>query len=226
MHSFLSHSTGNQPSVLTPHLVNLLAKPIGSICRRRLHQAHNPCKGKTRPAGPAVIGARLPLDRWRSRGLLTKPIPHRGPLARDGPPGLGFAATGLAAASHRQVAISMAEAGARRQRPAPSESFSVSLGMKRLCRLYDALRCNRSRRANRGGRTLGSEIYGGSLVGFLSSTHRSHQKPLHVLIGSPSTIYEGSAVARTGSGGATKMQNAGLACPHGRRRQQFSPASV
>ena len=42
---------------------------------------------------------------------------------------------------HRQVAISMAEAGARRQRPAPSESFSVSLGMKRLCRLYDALRC-------------------------------------------------------------------------------------
>ena len=127
---------------------------------------------------------------------------------------------------HRQVAISMAEAGARRQRPAPSESFSVSLGMKRLCRLYDALRCNRSRRANGGGRTLGSEIYGGSLVGFLSSTHRSHQKPLHVLIGSPSTIYEGSAVARTGSGGATKMQNAGLACPHGRRRQQFSPASV
>ena len=127
---------------------------------------------------------------------------------------------------HRQVAISMAEAGARRQRPAPSESFSVSLGMKRLCRLYDALRCNRSRRAKRGGRTLGSEIYGGSLVGFLSSTHRSHQKPLHVLIGSPSTIYEGSAVARTGSGGATKMQNAGLACPHGRRRQQFSPASV
>ena len=121
MHSFLSHSTGNQPSVLTPHLVNLLAKPIGSICRRRLHQAHNPCKGKTRPAGPAVIGARLPLDRWRSRGLLTKPIPHRGPLARDGPPGLGFAATGLAAASHRQVAISMAKperdvGGPRRQR--------------------------------------------------------------------------------------------------------------
>ena len=75
MHSFLSHSTGNQPSVLTPHaLVNdLLAKPIGSICRRRLHRAQNPCKGRTCPAGRAVIGARLPLDRWRSRGLLTKP---------------------------------------------------------------------------------------------------------------------------------------------------------
>ena len=84
----------------------------------------------------------------------------------------------------------------------------------------------RSRRAHSGGPTLRSEIFGGRLVGFSSSTHRSHQKPLHVLIGSPSTIYEGGAVARTGSGGATKMQNAGLACPHGRRRQQFSPASV
>ena len=46
---------------------------IGSICRRRLRRAQIPCKGRTRPAGPAVIGARLPLDRWRSRGLLTKP---------------------------------------------------------------------------------------------------------------------------------------------------------
>ena len=47
------------------------AKPIGSICRRRLRRAQTPCKGRTRPAGPAVIGARLPLDCWRSRGLLT-----------------------------------------------------------------------------------------------------------------------------------------------------------
>ena len=84
----------------------------------------------------------------------------------------------------------------------------------------------RSRRAHSGGPTLRSEIFGGRLVGFSSSTHRSHQKPLHVLIGSPSTIYEGGAVARTGSGGAIRMQNARLACPHGRRRQQFSPASV
>ena len=54
--------------------------------------------------------------------LLTKLIPHRGPLARDGTSGQGFAATGLAAASHGQVAISMAEAKARRRRPAPSET--------------------------------------------------------------------------------------------------------
>ena len=84
----------------------------------------------------------------------------------------------------------------------------------------------RSRRAHSGGPTRRSEIFSARLVGFSSSTHRSHQKPLHVLIGSPSTIYEGGAVARTGSGGATRMQNARLACPHGRRRQQFSPASV
>ena len=84
----------------------------------------------------------------------------------------------------------------------------------------------RSRRARPGGPTRRSEIFGGRLVGFSSSTHRSHQKPLHVLIGSPSTIYEGGALARTGGGGATRMQNARLAYPHGRRRQQFSPASV
>ena len=84
----------------------------------------------------------------------------------------------------------------------------------------------RSRRAHSGGPTRRSEIFSARLVGFSSSTHRSHQKPLHVLIGSPSTICEGGAVARTGSGGATRMQNARLACPHGRRRQQFSPASV
>merc|ERR1711873_47160 len=154
-------------------------------------------------------------------------IPHRGPLARDGPPGQGFAAMGLVAASHRQVAISMVEAGARRRRPAPSESFSVSLGMKRLCRLYNALRCSEiETTVMRGGRTLQSEIFGGSLVGFFSSTHRSHQKPLYVLIGSHLTICEEGAVTRTDSGGVTKMQNAGLAYPHGRRRQQFSPASV
>ena len=64
------------------------------------------------------------------------------------------------------------------------------------------------------------------MVRFSSSTHRSHQKPLHVLIGSPSTIYEGGAVARTGSGGATEMQNAWLVYSHGRQRQHFSPASV
>ena len=116
------------------------AIPIGSICRRRLRRTWNPCKGRTCPAGPSVIDARLPLDRLEVQGL-TKPIPYRWPLARDGPPGQGFTATGLAAALHQQVAISMAEAGARRRRPAPSESFSVSLGMKRLCRLYDALRC-------------------------------------------------------------------------------------
>ena len=83
-----------------------------------------------------------------------------------------------------------------------------------------------SRRAHSGGRTRRSEIFGARFVGFSSSTHRSRLKPLHVLIGSPSTICEGGAVARTGSGGATRMQNARLACPHGRRRQQFSPASV
>ena len=84
----------------------------------------------------------------------------------------------------------------------------------------------RSRRAHSGGPTRRSEIFSGRAVGFSSSTHRSHQKPLHVLIGSPLTIYEGGAVARTGSGGATGMRNAMLAYPHGRRRQQFSPASV
>ena len=67
-----------------------------------------------------------------------------------------------------------------------------------------------SRRAKRGGPTLRSVIYGGSLVGFPGSRHRSHQKPLHVLIGSPSTIYEGGAVARTGSGGATRRQSADI----------------
>ena len=85
----------------------------------------------------------------------------------------------------------------------------------------------RSRRAHSGGPTRRSEIFSGRTVGFSSSTHRSHQKPLHVLIGSPLTIYEGGAVARTGSGGATmRTRNALLAYPHGRRRQQFSPASV
>ena len=97
-------------------------------------QGENVSGGTLRNRCPAPLG---PLE---VQGL-TKPIPYRWPLARDGPPGQGFAATGLAAALHQQVAISMAEAGARRRRPAPSESFSVSLGMKRLCRLYDALRC-------------------------------------------------------------------------------------
>ena len=68
------------------------------------------------------------------------------------------------------------------------QSFSVSLGMKRLCRFYDPLPCNRSRRANRGGPTLRSVIYGGSLVGFPGSTHRSRVLPLHVLAGSRHTI--------------------------------------
>ena len=43
-------------------------------------------------------------------------------------------------------------------------------------------------RAQRGA-TRRSEIFSGYTVGFSSSTHRSHQKPLHVLIGSPLTIY-------------------------------------
>ena len=47
----------------------------------------------------------------------------------------------------------------------------------------------RSRRAHSGGPTRRSEIFSARLVGFSSSTHRSHQKPLHVLIGSPLTIY-------------------------------------
>ena len=51
----------------------------------------------------------------------------------------------------------------------------------------------RPRRAHSGGRTLPSEIFGGRLVGFFSSTHRSRRKPLHVLIGSPSTIYVGDS---------------------------------
>ena len=127
---------------------------------------------------------------------------------------------------HRQVAISMAEAGARRQRPAPSESFSVSLGMKRLCRLYDALRCNRSRRAKRGGRTLGSEIYGGSLVGFLSSTHRSHQKPLHVLIGSRSTIYKRGCLETQFSGTPGRSHLAAVTSVFHPRRRQNSPRAA
>ena len=64
------------------------------------------------------------------------------------------------------------------------------------------------------------------MVEFSSSTHRSHQKLLHALIGSPFTIYEGDAVPRTGSDGVTEMQNAWLAYPHGWQGQQFSPASV
>ena len=72
----------------------------------------------------------------------------------------------------------------------------------------------RSRRAHSGGPTRRSEIFRGRTVGLSSSTHRSHQKPLHVLIGSPLTIYEGGAVARTGSGGATmRTRNAVLALP-------------
>ena len=55
----------------------------------------------------------------------------------------------------------------------------------------------RPRRAHSGGRTLPSEIFGGRLVGFFSSTHRSRRKPLHVLIGSPSTIYVGRAHVHT-----------------------------
>ena len=97
-----------------PHWIDMTARsPPG---------AEPSAKGRTCSAGPAVIGARLPLACWRSRGYFqTKPIPHRGPVARDGPPGQGFAATGLAAASHRQVAISMAKperdvGGPRRQR--------------------------------------------------------------------------------------------------------------
>ena len=84
----------------------------------------------------------------------------------------------------------------------------------------------RSRRAHSGGPTRRSEIFSGRTVGFSSSTHRSHQKPLHVLIGSPLTIYEGGVVACTGGGGATGIQNARMVYPHGRRRQQFSPALV
>ena len=183
-------------------------------------------QGEDAPGGTRRNRCPAPLGPLEVQGLLTKPIPYRWPLARDGPPGQGFAAMGLVAASHRQVAISMVEAGARRRRPAPSESFSVSLGMKRLCRLYNALRCSEIETTVMRGPTLQSEIFGGSLVGFFSSTHRSHQKPLHVLIGSHLTICEEGAVTRTDSGGVTKMQNAGLAYPHGRRRQQFSPASV
>ena len=77
------------------------------------------------------------------------------------------------------------------------------------------------RHAHPWGPTRRSEIFGGRLVGFSSSTHRSHQNPLYVLIRSPSTIYEGGAVARTGSGSATRMQNARLAYPHGRRRSKY-----
>ena len=75
-----------------------------------------------------------------------------------------------------------------RSRSKKFQSFSISLGMKRLCRFYDPLPCNRSRRANRGGPTLRSVIYGGSLVGFPGSTHRSRVLPLHVLAGSRHTI--------------------------------------
>ena len=106
----------------------------------------------------------------------------------------------------------------------PSRARPSSVVASKLRNPADAAR---SRRAHIGGPTRRSEIFRERTVGFSSSTHRSHQKPLHVLIGSPLTIYEGGAVARTGSGGATmRTRNALLAYPHGRRRQQFSPASV
>ena len=124
--------------------------------------------------------------------------------------------------------------------PRPPDSPSLATGLiGSFCTVTDIQRAVtrrssrvrtdawRSRRAHSGGATRRSEIFSGYTVGFSSSTHRSHQKPLHVLIGSPLTIYEGGAVARTGSGGATmRTRNAVLAYPHGRRRQQFSPASV
>ena len=119
-----------------PHWIDMTARsPPG---------AEPSAKGRTCSAGPAVIGARLPLACWRSRGYFqTKPIPHRGPVARDGPPGQGFAATGLAAALHRQVAISMAEAKARRRRPAPSET-EVARVHRRSQRAGPVQRCLRA----------------------------------------------------------------------------------
>ena len=91
----------------------------GGICRNRCPAPLGPLEvqGALNETDPVLVASR------KRRSARTG-------LRGDGPGG-----------GHRQVAISMAEAGARRQRPAPSESFSVSLGMKRLCRLYDALRC-------------------------------------------------------------------------------------
>ena len=138
-------------------------------------------------------------------------------LRGDGPGG------GLAPASSHLDGGSRSETSAAR---AVREFFCFLRDEETLSSLQRApMQRDRDDR-NAGGRTLQSEIFGGSLVGFFSSTHRSHQKPLHVLIGSHLTICEEGAVTRTDSGGVTKMQNAGLAYPHGRRRQQFSPASV
>ena len=80
------------------------------------------CKGEDVLGGnrcnrcPAPLGL---LEVWGVLSNETDPAP--GPLARDGPLGQGFAATGLAAALHQQVAISMAKpeqdvGGPRRQR--------------------------------------------------------------------------------------------------------------
>ena len=86
--------------------------------------------------------------------------------------------------------------------PRPPDSPSLATGLiGSFCTVTDIQRAVtrrssrvrtdawRSRRAHSGGATRRSEIFSGCTVGFSSSTHRSHQKPLHVLIGSPLTIY-------------------------------------
>ena len=80
-----------------------------------------------------------------------------------------------------------------------------------------------SRRAKRGGPTLRSVIYGGSLVGFPGSRHRSHQKPLHVLIGSPSTIFERGCLETQFSGSPGRSHLAAVTSVFHPRRRQNSP---
>ena len=81
----------------------------------------------------------------------------------------------------------------------------------------------RSRRAHSGGPTLRSEIFGGSLVGFPGSRHRSHTFPLHVLIGSPSTIFERGCLETQFPGSPGRSHLAAVTSVFHPRRRQNSP---
>ena len=89
--------------------------------------------------------------------------------------------------------VSMESIGKRAHRQCCDRSGRSTASHHRLALapppLHSLSDAARSRRAHSGGPTRRSEIFRGRTVGFSSSTHRSHQKPLHVLIGSPLTIY-------------------------------------
>ena len=110
-----------------------------------------------------------------------------------------------------------------RSRSKKFQSFSVSLGMKRLSRFYDSLRYNRSGRANRGGPGLRSVIYGGSLVAFPGSRHRSRVFPLHVLAGSRHTIFERSCLETQFPASPGRLHLAAVKSVLHPRRRQNSP---